>query len=169
MEGELVNQIATCCWRLRRLPHIETGLLRFGSFAQEAGRDRTVPLEAEYTVVESDGAPGHGSSPTQQTPAAYAQAMLATAFANQSQHLERLSRYETTIDRRLHRVLHRLQDARRDREANRPPTIGIRETLAAWTRQANGILEARRAKDGARDTSGTSPAKSHGARRTALS
>ena len=157
LEGDVVDQIATCAWRLRRLPHIEAGLFRYGSFAPDATRlaaladqclDRTAPLDAVYTSVQtSTDERGHAAAPMHEAPAAKAQETLAIAFANQSHNFEKLSRYETSIARRFRAAVHdllRLQAARREREAAELKVSGMGASLKRWQRQ----VEQRRAAKG---------------------
>lgn len=143
VEAALCERVVGMLWRLRRLSHIEAGLLTGGAarvFAdaaeevaktytrKEGGHDALVEILVEEaqgrTVIENEeahtdakGAANEAHSVLWSVPA-----LLGAAYRNEvagADALTKLSRYETTLERSLFRSLEelrRLQDARRERE-----------------------------------------------------
>jgi hypothetical protein len=130
-------------WRLRRLSHIEAGILTAG--AAKSFADAAEEVAKTYTRTEEGGAAalaasledwegrtvieneeGHsdakGAAKEARAVLWSVPALLGAAYRNDAggaDALTKLSRYETTLERSLFRSLEelrRLQDARRERE-----------------------------------------------------
>jgi len=143
LEGQLCERLAGMLWRLRRLQHIEAGILTGGAanaFADAAdaiakSHTRTEEGQAALlatmneewegrTVIENEAAHSDAKGAAKEARAVLwsVPALLGAAYRNDAggaDALTKLSRYETTLERSLFRSLEelrRLQDARRERE-----------------------------------------------------
>ncbi len=143
MEGQLCERLAGMLWRLRRLSHIEAGILTAGAagaFADaadaiakshtrtEGGHEELMAVLVEEaqgrTVIENEEAHSDAKEAAKEARAVLwsVPALLGAAYRNDAggaDALTKLSRYETTLERSLFRSLEelrRLQDARRERE-----------------------------------------------------
>jgi len=143
MEGQLCERLAGMLWRLRRLSHIEAGILTAGAagaFAdaadaiakshtrKEEGGAAVLAASLEdwegRTVIENEEAHSDATGAAKEARAVLwsVPALLGAAFVNDAggaDALTKLSRYETTLERSLFRSLEelrRLQDARRERD-----------------------------------------------------
>jgi hypothetical protein len=98
IEEQLAEQIALCWWRLRRVYRMEVAI---------AKEERQHADDLFRTGISLGATPGPG--------------LIATALLNGP--FQNLSRYETTIERSLHRALHELErwQARRKGEAVMAP------------------------------------------------
>jgi len=139
IEGQLCERVAGALWRLRRLSHIEAGILTGGAaqvFADaaeevaktytrtEGGHDELMAVLIEEaqgrTVIENEEAHTDAKGAAKEARSALwsVPALLGAAYRNDAagaDALTKLSRYETTLERSLFRSLEelrRLQDAR---------------------------------------------------------
>ena len=142
VEALLVERITHCTWRLQRLGVIETAIMREEYFSLEKDRasDEMGDIKhaynygsREYDLEEPDPDDASGLE-------AYADAFqsiqkaekrrnkaedelkdplctLAVIFANSTTTLETLSRYETTLERRLRNAMQDLERLQADRKA----------------------------------------------------
>jgi len=123
LEATLVDRIVLLVWRLRRIPWVEAGLLR--AHACDHRRQQLLNLllswpppvpEAARPVL--DAARRRAQCPDND---------LGRAFertAMRSDGMTTLARYETTIDRALHRALAQF-DALRSRRGPSTPTVSV--------------------------------------------
>lgn len=133
VEGQLCERIAGALWRLRRLSHIEAGLLTGGaakSFADaaeevaktytrtEGGHDALVDVLLEEaqgrTVVENEQAHADAKGAATEARAVLwsVPALLGAAYRNEvagADALTKLSRYGTTLEKSLFRSLQELR------------------------------------------------------------
>ena len=143
LETQLCERMAGTIWRLRRLSHIEAGILTgnaAGAFAEAAdaiARTHTRREEGQSaalaqmneewegrTVIENEEGHSDATDAAKDARAVLwsVPALLGAAYrsdASGADALTKLSRYETTLERSLYRAgdeLRRLQDARRERE-----------------------------------------------------
>jgi len=143
LEGQLCERLAGMLWRLRRLSHIEAGILTggaagaFADAAEEVAKTYTrreeggaAELAASLedwegrTVIENEEAHSDATGAAKEARAVLwsVPALLGAAYRNDAggaDALTKLSRYETTLERSLFRSLEelrRLQDARRERD-----------------------------------------------------
>ena len=107
LEEQLVERIAVCMWRLRRLYSVETGIFHF-----------------EIERIERDNASEYGREQAVTLGAAFrGDAVRVSAIS-------KLSRYETAIERSLYRALHELQRIQAAREnGQQPPSIAVDVTV----------------------------------------
>jgi hypothetical protein len=140
LEEQIVARMAGALWRLRRLSHIEAGLLT-GSVAQayaeaadaqaksftrtEGGiHEMLAGMNDERVVVLDEAAHGAAKAAADEARAARLSdgALLGAAYQSDAagaDALTKLSRYEVMLERSLYRAgeeLRRLQEARRIRE-----------------------------------------------------
>ncbi len=143
LEQQLCARMAGALWRLRRLNHIESGILTgnaaetFAAAAESVAKSHTrteggldALLESlsngdgETTIVD-EAAHADATDAAKDARAVLwsVPALLGAAYrvdATGADALTKLSRYETTLERSLFKTgeeLRRLQDARREREA----------------------------------------------------
>ena len=109
LEEQLVERVATCMWRLRRLCGIEAGIFQY-----------------EIKSIES-----YNADPTR-----YGKekaVTLGAAFRGDAirvSAISKLSRYEAAIERSLYRALHELQRVQAAREnGQQPPSIAVDVTV----------------------------------------
>ena len=107
LEKQLVERVAACMWRLRRLYRVEAGIFHF-----------------ELSKIEEDNAsPYGGEQPV----------TLGAAFrrdAGRAGAISKLSRYEAAIERSIYRALHELQRIQAAREnGQQSPSIAVDVTL----------------------------------------
>lgn len=137
IETQLAARIAGALWRLRRLAHIEAGLLThyaagvYADAADEVAKSHTVTtgglddliagLSHEVVTVTDDEAHDAATSAANEARAVRLSesALLGAAYAADAggaDAITKLSRYETTIERGLYRAhdeLRRLQELRK--------------------------------------------------------
>lgn len=139
LESRLVGRIAGALWRLRRLEHIEAGMLTGGAarvFADAAEAqartytrteggwselDALLEEQQGRVVIEDEAAhaDAKGAAADARAVAWSAPALLGEAFKDEADALANLSRYEVAIERTLSRALDDLekaQEKRRERE-----------------------------------------------------
>lgn len=143
VEGQLCERVAGAMWRLRRLSHIEAGLLTGGaakSFAdaaeevaktytrKEGGQDTLVDVLIEEaqgrTVIENEEAHADAKGAAKEARSVLwsVPALLGAAYRNEvagADALSKLSHYETTLEKSLFRSLEELrclQEIRRRRD-----------------------------------------------------
>lgn len=139
MEGQLCERLVGMLWRLRRLSHIEAGILTagaaksFADAAEEVAKTYTRTEEGQAallatmneewegrTVIENEAAHTDASDAAKEARAVLwsVPALLGAAYRNDAggaDALTKLSRYETTLERSLFRSLEelrRLQEVR---------------------------------------------------------
>ncbi len=107
LEQQLVERVAACMWRLRRLYRVEAGIFQY-----------------EITKIESDNASEYGREQAVTLGAAFrGDAVRVSAIS-------KLSRYETAIERSLYRALHELQRIQAARQDGiTPPSIAVDVTV----------------------------------------
>ena len=155
VENVLVERIAYCTWRLRRLSQIEAAIMReqHVEIEEERARSKMWKIRSDWNygsddcdLEEPDPAYADGVQ-------AYAEALrdceearrardqakaqlesgdfaLAVVFRQSTKDLETLSRYETTIERQLRNAmqdLERLQFARADKAAEAATVIDVKD------------------------------------------
>ncbi len=159
IETQLVGRMAGCLWRLRRLSHIEAGVLTYhaaGAYAEAAetvaaSHTRTEGGFNELLASMDDGCvtvldeAAHGAALAVADEARAARlsdsALLGAAYqsdAGGADALTKLARYEVMLERSLYRAgeeLRRLQEARAEREAARQEQAG-KARLGAIVRRA---------------------------------
>ena len=140
LETQLCDRMAGALWRLRRLGHIEAGILTagaaraFANAAQEVAASHTrteggwkvelAAMDEGETIIENEEAHADAQGAAKDARAVLwtAPALLGVAYENDAggaDALTKLSRYETTLERSLFKTgeeLRRLQEARRERE-----------------------------------------------------
>lgn len=139
MEGQLCERLVGMLWRLRRLQHIEAGILTggaarvFADAADEVAKSHTRIEEGQAalleqmneewegrTVIENEAAHSDATDTAKEARAVLwsVPALLGAAYRNDAggaDALTKLSRYETTLERSLFRSLEeirRLQEVR---------------------------------------------------------
>lgn len=147
LETQLAQRMAGALWRLRRLSHIEAGLLTgnaaecFAAAAEsvaathtrtEAGLDTLLhSMDGDCVVIENEAAHADATQAAKDARGVLwsVPALLGAAYradATGADALTKLSRYETTLERSLFKTgeeLAKLQATRREREA-RAVSIG---------------------------------------------
>jgi len=155
LETQLVGRMAGALWRLRRLSHIEAGLLTYHAAGAYADAAETVAaahtktesawgdLEFERVTVLDEAAHGEALAVASEARAARLcdGALLGAAYQSDAagaDALTKLARYEVMLERSLYRAgeeLRRLQEARAEREAARQEQAG-KARLGAIVRRA---------------------------------
>lgn len=141
IESQLVERMAGALWRLRRLAHIEAGLLTYhaaGAYADaadtvaashtvtEGGADELLEMirrdqEGKVTVLDEEAHAQAKAAAAEAWAARLCEgALLGAAYRSDAagaDALTKLSRYETTLERSLYRAgdeLRRRQETRRE-------------------------------------------------------
>ncbi len=149
LEEQLVERVAACMWRLRRLYRIEAGIFTHESLTIELDRARDEArsfeeIEDEFALasltelhVRITDEERHGQAMTRVEKAARLlqeeSLALGVAFKQDAKYagaISKLSRYEAAIERSLYRALHelqRVQAARQDGQA--PASIAVDVTV----------------------------------------
>ncbi len=155
IETQLVGRMAGTLWRLRRLSHIEAGLLTYHAAGAYADAAETVAashtktenawgdMEFETVTVLDEAAHGAALAVADEARAARLcdGALLGAAYqsdAGGADALTKLARYEVMLERSLYRAgeeLRRKQEARAVREAARQEMAG-KARLGAIVRSA---------------------------------
>ena len=115
-EVELVERIAGLLWRMKRIEAFESALLRWGAFQQAVVHDQ-IESGPEYLRNEPPDELA-GTDADLVDPLRLGRLIEALL---ESRAFEKLSRYETSLQRQLAsttRLLHEAQAARREREAS---------------------------------------------------
>jgi hypothetical protein len=140
LESALVDRIVGLLWRLRRVERIEAGILawryhgvlreraRMSKFAAEqrlmrGGQDVTLDTR-KHALASCEES--HQASCQKTDMGTLGEAVVLDSGGADS--LSKLSRYETTLERSLHRTLHelqRLQSARQGKEVPAPLALDI--------------------------------------------
>ncbi len=149
LEGQLVERVAACMWRLRRLYRIEAGILTHESLKFELKRarneaDRFEEIEDEFEPESLTELQVHITDEER-----YGQAMarvetaarllreeslaLGVAFKQDVENagaISKLSPYEAAIERSLYKALHELQRVQAARQDGKsPPSIAVDVTV----------------------------------------
>jgi len=129
IEGALVQLITTDIWRLQRVTRIEAEILRAGaldkviSTAQREARLWEGPFHARKALSAiAQEALDEALLKEERAEQQRDQAVLGHAFSSGANAIGTLTRYEVSLKRSLHKnlqELHRLQEARRDKETAR--------------------------------------------------
>ncbi len=149
LEVQLVERVAACMWRLRRLYRIEAGIFTYESLtieldrAQKEARSYVEIKDAFELVSLTEGhvhitdEERHGQATARAEKAARLleeeSLALGVAFKQDAKNagaISKLSRYEAAIERSLYRALHelqRVQAARQDGHA--PASIAVDVTV----------------------------------------
>lgn len=115
-EVELVERIAGLLWRMKRIEAFEAALLRWGAFQQAVVHDQ---LESDPGYLRNEP-PDELAGTDADLVDPLRLGRLIEALL-ESKAFEKLSRYETSLQRQLEsttRLLHDAQAARREREAS---------------------------------------------------
>ncbi len=147
LEAQLVERVAACMWRLRRLYRVEAGIYTYERLTIELNHasEEVTKYEVSGTgwVIEGRHPPNiwdkkrHDQAKTRQDKAhrlvQQEAGTLGAAFRSDAIHagaISKLSRYEAAIERSLYRALHelqRVQAARQDGQS--PPSIAVDVTV----------------------------------------
>ncbi len=138
LEEQLVERVAACMWRLRRLYRVEAGIFTHETLTIELNRaekevksfeeDDDERLFASLSNVQITDEEQHGRATTRAEKAArllQAESLaLGAAFKQDSDNagaISKLSRYEAALERSLYRALHELQRVQAARENGQAP------------------------------------------------
>ncbi len=147
LEEQLVERVAACMWRLRRLYRVEAGIfnfeimtIEFDGASKEVAKYETTDcelhLKALVPVIVTDER--RHDRATKRLDKAHRLVQeeagtLGAAFrrdANYAGAISKLSRYEAAIERSLYRALHELQRVQAARqEGKSPPSIAVDVTV----------------------------------------
>ncbi len=138
LEEQLVERVAACMWRLRRLYRVEAGILTHESLTIEL--DRAHDEVRSFEEIESDilfesltevqitdeKRHSRATARVEKTARLLHEESLAlgVAFKQDAKNagaISKLSRYEAAIERSLYRALHELQRVQAAREDGHPP------------------------------------------------
>ena len=147
LEEQLVERVAACMWRLRRLYRIEAGIFTHESLTIElnraehevrdvevAGRDFLPDPLSEVHITDEEQ---HGRAKTQMEKTAHLlqkeTLALGVAFKHDAENagaISKLSRYEAGIERSYYKALHELQRVQAARKNGQsPPSIAVDVTV----------------------------------------
>ncbi len=147
LEEQLVERIAACTWRLRRIYRVEAGIFTHETLMIELNRaenevnsfeeDSDERLFASLSNVQITDEEQHGRATARAEKAArllQAESLaLGAAFKQDSDNagaISKLSRYEVALERSLYRALHELQRVQAAREnGQQPPSIAVDVTV----------------------------------------
>ncbi len=138
LEEQLVERVAACMWRLRRLYRVEAGILTHESLTIELDRAHAEVRSfeetedefflARLTEVQITDEKRHSRATARvEKTARLLQAeslALGVAFKQDAENagaISKLSRYEAAIERSLYRALHELQRVQAARQDGQPP------------------------------------------------
>ena len=147
LEEQLVERVAACMWRLRRIYRVEAGIFTHESLTIELNRAEDAVRDVEKTGLDilPDFLPEvfitdeeqHGRAKTQVEKTAHLlqkeTLALGVAFKHDAENagaISKLSRYEAGIERSCYKALHelhRVQAARQDGQS--PPSIAVDVTV----------------------------------------
>ncbi len=149
LEEQLVERVAACMWRLRRLYRLEAGILTHESLTIELDRARDEARRFEEfkdefafadltegdVHITDEERHGQATARIEKTARLLKEGTLAlgVAFIQDAKYtgaISKLSRYEAAIERSLYRALHelqRVQAARQDGQA--PASIAVDVTV----------------------------------------
>jgi hypothetical protein len=117
LEEILVEKIAACYWRLRRVLRSEAGEIQKGTDAAPAARMR------ECKVQRLLGEPRATTAEEEQQ---WLQSEQASRALPTGAVLDKILRYETSVERQLYRALHQLERIqRRGRGEPVPPPVSV--------------------------------------------
>ncbi len=147
LEEQLVERVAVCGWRLRRVYRIEAGIFTYESLTIELDRARNETKKYELDVMEEIRSVGlevhvtdeeqHGQTIAQAEKMARLRQeeslALGVAFMEDAKNvgaIGKLSRYEAAIERSYYRALHELQRVQAARQDGiPPPSIAVDVTV----------------------------------------
>ncbi len=147
LEEQLVERVAACMWRLRRLYRIEAGILTHECLTIELDRARDEARSCEEYVDEysfenseemritDEERYNQATARIEKTAQLLKEETLAlgVAFKHDAENagaISKLSRYEAAIDRSLYRALHELQRVQAARQDGQPlPSIAVDVTV----------------------------------------
>ncbi len=147
LEEQLVERVAACMWRLRRLYRVEAGILTHESLTIELDRAQDVVRSFEKTesdiLLESltevhitdEERHGQAMAQVEKTARLLQEESLAlgVAFKQDAKYagaISKLSRYEAAIERSLYRALHELQRVQAAcQDGQPPPSIAVDVTV----------------------------------------
>ncbi len=143
----MVERVAACMWRLRRLYRIETGIFTYESLTIELDRahDETRSYEQREgeiylasltdTQITDEKRHSRATARVEKTARLLQEESLTlgVAFQKDAKYtgaISKLSRYEAAIERSLYRALHELQRVQAAREkGQQPPSIAVDVTV----------------------------------------
>ncbi len=136
----MVERVAACMWRLRRLYRVEAGIFTHESLTIELDRARNEAqsyeeIEDEFALailteghVHITDEERHGQATARAEKAARLlqeeSLALGVAFKQDAKYagaISKLSRYEAAIERSLYKALHELQRVQAARQDGQPP------------------------------------------------
>jgi len=126
LEQALVDRAAGCLWRLGRVQQIEAGLLAYRRLDLEDDRNRCNVVQALLDNDETNESKAWKQLKREDLPT------WGLAFVRdcQSGALDKLSRYETSLERGLLRALHELERLQRTRAGEYlPPPAAVDVTV----------------------------------------
>jgi hypothetical protein len=127
LEQALVDRAAGCLWRLWRIQQIEAGLLAYRRLDLEDDRNRFDVMQA---LLGSDGETDESRAWKQLQREDLPTWGMAFVRDCQSGALDKLSRYETSLERGLLRALHELERLQRTRAGEcLPPPAEVDVTV----------------------------------------
>ncbi len=138
LEEQLVERVAACMWRLRRLYRIEAGIFAHESLTIELDRARDearsfVKIEEKFALasltevqITDEKRHSRATARVEKTARLLQEESLAlgVAFKQDAENagaISKLSRYEAAIERSLYRALHELQRVQAARQDGQPP------------------------------------------------
>lgn len=117
LEELLVEKIAVCYWRLRRVLRSEVGEIQQGLDNIRAAR------ESHWNLLKVLGQP---RNTTEQEENRWMESEQACRNLPGSQIVDKILRYETAIERQLYRALHQLERIQRHRKGEAvPPPVSV--------------------------------------------
>ncbi len=156
LEEQLVERVAACMWRLRRLYRVEAGIFTHESLTIEMDRakkevkssekDEDERMSAMLRNVHITDEEQHDRATATAEKAARLlrekSLALGTAFKQDARNvgaISKLSRYEAAIERSYYRALHELQRVQAARQKGvQPPSIAIDVTVDGSGPAPNG-------------------------------
>ncbi len=138
LEEQLVERVAVCGWRLRRVYRIEAGIFTYESLTIELDRARNETKKYEFDAMEelrsgrlevqvTDEEQHDRATATAEKAARLLQEKslaLGAAFKQDAKNvgaISKLSRYEAAIERSYYKALHELQRVQAARQNGVPP------------------------------------------------
>ncbi len=138
LEEQLVERVAACMWRLRRLYRIEAGIFTHESLTIELDRAQEEvdnckeirtgfePLDFTHVHITDEERHGQAMARVEKAVRLLQEESLAlgVAFrqdAKNASAISKLSRYEAAIERSFYKALHELQRVQAARQDGQPP------------------------------------------------
>ncbi len=147
LEEQLVERVAACMWRLRRLYRVEAGIFTYESLTIELDRAQEEvdnckeirtslePLDFTHVHITDEERHGQARAHMEKTARLLQEETLALGIAfkhdvENAGAISKLSRYEAAIERSLYKALHELQRVQAARQdGQQPPSIAVDVTV----------------------------------------